>query len=210
MAVSGTVTDRAGNQATVAATVRLDRTAPVVTMSGVPAAPACSTTDLGSGVATAAVLLAVTVRVAGVPVTTASCLGASDRAGNFAPPIVRIFVAPIRFSGFQSPIVGPPAVNVGTAGRSYAVKFQLRDAANAFIGALPAVISTSNQSVNCSTFTGANNALGSGSTAGSSLAYVSSANQYVYTWKTPTAKGCYLLRIGLADGAAYTADFNLK
>jgi hypothetical protein len=127
-----------------------------------------------------------------------------------AVPIIRIYVAPIKFSGFQSPIAGPPAVNVGTAGRSYTVKFQLRDAANAFISALPAVISTTNQSVTCATLTGATNALGSGTTAASSLAYVSSANQYVYTWKTPTAKGCYLLKVGLADGTTYTANFNLK
>ena len=208
--VTGTVSDRAGNQASVTVTVRLDRTAPVVTLTGIPTAPVCTTMDALSGVATQAVLLSVTARVGGVPVTAVTCVGASDRAGNFAAPVVRSFVAPIRFSGFQSPISGSPVVNTGTAGRSYPARFQLRDAGGAFISALAAVTSTTSQSVSCATFTGSSVALPSGSTAASSLAYDTSANQYVDTWKTSTAKGCYVLKVTLADGSSYTANFNLK
>ena len=43
--VSGTVADRAGNEASASVTVRLDRTAPLVTLSGIPAAPTCTTTN---------------------------------------------------------------------------------------------------------------------------------------------------------------------
>ena len=65
-------------------------------------------------------------------------------------------------------------------------------------------------SVSCSSFGSKTNSLGTGSTAAGGLTYDTSANQYVYSWKTPTTKGCYVLSVKLADGSTYKADFNLK
>lgn len=209
-AVTGTATDRAGNQTSVAATVRLDATAPVVTFTGTRPTFACSTTDALSGVATSAALTSSTVRVGGIPTTTVTCAGATDRAANAAPAITRTFIAPIRFSGFLAPVDGPPIVNVGSAGRTYPIKFQLTDAAGAFISVLPAVTSTTYQAVNCSAFTGTSDPLPTLTAGASGLTYDSTANQFTYTWKTPSTKGCYVFRLGLVDGAGYTADFNLK
>ena len=204
------MTDLAGNTGSATATVRIDRTAPVVTLTGYPVHPVCATTDALSGVKVAASLLTATGRVAGIPVTVATCLGALDTAGNLALPVVRIYVAPITFSGFQAPVVGPPTVNTGSVSKAYPVRFQLRDAGGAFISALPAVTPTSYQSVACTTFGTTTSALPNGTNASTSLTYDSKANQYVYTWKTPSTAGCYVLTIGLADGSSYKANFKLK
>ncbi len=209
-AVTRSVTDVAGNTGSATATVRIDRTAPVVSLTGYPIHPVCTTTDALSGVKIAASLLSATARVAGVPVTVATCLGALDVAGNLALPVVRTYVAPITFSGFQAPVVGQPTVNTGSVSKAYPVKFQLRDAGGAFISALPAITSTTYQSVSCTTFGTTTSALPTGTGASTGLAYDSKANQYVYTWKTPSAAGCYVLTIGLADGTSYKANFKLK
>ena len=94
--------------------------------------------------------------------------------------------------------------------KAYPVRFQLRDAGGTFIGALAAVTSTSYQSVSCTTFGTTTSALPTGTNASTNLAYDSKANQYVYTWKTPSTAGCYVLTVGLADGTSYRADFKLK
>jgi hypothetical protein len=209
--VTGSVADLAGNQATATATVRLDRTPPVVTLTGIPKTPACSTTDAGSGVATPAVLQLVTVRVNGIPMTTATCSGASDTVGNVTPSMVfPPYVAPIQFSGFQSPVDGPPVINTGKGGRGYPIKFQLRDAEGQFISALPAVTATTFAVVSCTAFSGTSDALPTLTAGASSLQYDTTSNQYTYVWKTPSKTACYRFRLTLADGASYTANFNLK
>ncbi len=208
--VSGTVLDGAGNRSTVSVTVRLDGAAPTVAFAGTQPAYTCATSDALSGVAASATLASSTVRVNGLPTTTVTCSGATDRAGNPAASISKSFVAPIQFSGFEAPDDGPPIVNTGHAGRAYPIKFQLRDAQGAFITVLPAVTSTTYQTVSCSAFTGTTDPLPTTTTGTSGLRYDSTANHYIYTWATPRVKGCYVFRLGLADGATYTADFNLK
>ncbi|HEV8404110.1 MAG TPA: PxKF domain-containing protein [Candidatus Limnocylindrales bacterium] len=210
--VSGTVADLAGNQASITTVVRIDRTAPVVTVlvSDPPHTAACSTTDALSGVAVQATLTTTTARVNGIPTTTAVCAGASDLAGN-SGSATATFVAPMTFSGFIDPVNGPPVVNTGKAGRTYPIKFQLRDAQGAFISALPAVTSSTYQSVTCSTFGNATaDPLPTDTSGSSGLKYDATTNQYTYTWKTPAATGCYVFRLGLADGATYTANFKLQ
>ncbi len=209
--VSASVTDRAGNQASIAAVVRIDRTAPVVTVviSAPPHVAGCSTSDPLSGVAVQASLTTTTARVNGIPTTTAVCSGATDIAGNTGSATAT-FVAPMAFSGFLSPVDGAPVVNTGNSGRTYPIKFQLRDAHGAFITVLPAVTSTTYQTVTCSTFGSVADALPADTSGNSGLKYDSSSNQFNYTWKTPGTAGCYVFRLGLADGATYVADFKLK
>jgi uncharacterized protein YjbI with pentapeptide repeats len=208
--VTRTVADLAGNVGTATATVKLDRTPPVVTVSGFPLLPICSTTDALSGVANRATISFTFAMVAGVPMATATCSGATDKAGNPAAPVSKTYATPLVFIGFLSPVANPPIVNVGTAGKTYKLPFQLWTLWAARVTTLTSVSSESFASVSCSTFSSKTNSLGSGSTAAGGLVYDTSANQYVYSWKTPTTKGCYVLSVKLADGSTYKSDFNLK
>jgi hypothetical protein len=118
---------------------------------------------------------------------------------------------PYSFGGFLSPIDDPPTVNVGKAGRTYAVKFRVTDANGAYVIDLGAVSSLSYKAVSCGLFASdATDALEVTATGGTTLRYDIDSNQYVYNWDTPGQAGCYELFLTLADGGVQTANFQLK
>ena len=117
------------------------------------------------------------------------------------------------FSGYLVPVYNPPTVNTGKAGKTYPVKWQLRDANGKFINAVSTVTSIASQVTSCGAFVNAPaKSLGGGATGGSSLRYDSTANQYIYNWKTTSswAGTCRQLIIRFADGTFHRADFKFS
>lgn len=95
--LTATCRDRIGNTGSASYTVKVDKTAPVVTVSGVnngasymvgsvPTA-ACNTTDPLAGVATPATVMVTGGNGDGTGSFTATCSGATDSVGNSTAPV---------------------------------------------------------------------------------------------------------------------------
>jgi hypothetical protein len=113
-------------------------------------------------------------------------------------------------NGFLAPVNNPDVVNLGKAGRTYPVKWQLKDAAGNFVTSLAAIKSITFRPVQCGEFTSVQaDALETETSGNSGLAYDDISNQYRYNWATPSA-GCYVLFLSFDTGQVQQAYFNLK
>lgn len=211
-------TDNAGNVSNPSniVTVKIDKTSPIVAVTGVaddatytlgsvPAA-GCSTTDSFSGVSTNAVL-----STTGGPVgtITSTCTGGKDNAGNVRPPVSVTYQVIYNWTGFFSPVDNLPALNSVKAGGAVPVKFSL--AGNQGLAIFKSGSPSSTQ-MGC---TGSVLPILEDETVtagGSSLTYDSTANQYVYVWKTDKnwAGTCRQLIVKLIDGTEHKANFQFK
>jgi hypothetical protein len=224
--VTGNAADKAGNTASATVSgINIDKTAPSVSVTGVsngatytlgtvPAA-GCTTNDQPnlSGVKTNATLQP----LSGGPVgaVTATCSGALDKAGNPGSASVTYNVN-FNWTGFFSPVDNGTTYNTVKAGSSIPVKFNLggNQGLNIFYVAKPSDTYQGSYPLSAKVPCNASSPqdlIEETVTAGqSSLTYDTSANQYVYVWKTDKsyAGTCRQLQVKLADGTMHTALFN--
>lgn len=140
--LTATCKDLAGNLGNASYPVKVDKTAPTVSVTGVTnggqyvfgagPTPGCNTTDGLSGVATSA-SVSVTTPPGGVGLYTATCSGAVDFAGNPQAANVSVnYTVVYGFGGFLSPL---PSSTLAKSGKSIPVKFRFTDAAGVPISA---------------------------------------------------------------------------
>ena len=113
-----------------------------------------------------------------------------------------------QFIGFFNPIVNPPDINTGTAGKSFALKWQLTSAGTP-VSDLTTIATTTFAAV---AMCDPNTAIVPfAKTSGQSTARFDQANmQFVFNWQTPSTVGLYLFRLTLSDGSQHDACVNLK
>lgn len=142
LTLNASCTDQAGNTGNASYTVKVDKTAPTVSVTGVTSGgqyvfgagptPGCNSTDGLSGIATAA-SVTVTTPPGGVGLFTAMCSGAVDVAGNPQAANVSVNYSVVYgFGGFISPL---PRTTLTKSASNIPVKFQLTDAAGVPISA---------------------------------------------------------------------------
>lgn len=219
---SGPSCDPAGNCATGSLTFSIDETPPSIAVGGVSSggvytvgsvpAPSCVASDPspGSGLASPAVLTVSGGNPDSTGTLTATC-AVSDVAGNGASASASYSVHyAIPGGGFQGNVNNPPLLNTGKAGKNYPVQWQIEDATGAYVTSLSVVLSEKYKSVDCAAFAGdPTDALVASTSGSSGLRYDSTANKFLYNWKTPTTAGCYEFYVTLVDGNVLTADFKL-
>jgi hypothetical protein len=199
--------------------VKLDLTPPAVQVAGVTdgaayalgQAPeaACSTTDTLSGVGREATLSVTGGTASGVGSFTASCSGATDKAGNVRDAVSVTYQVGFGFVGFFSPIDNAPVLNRVKAGQAVPVRFSLSGdhgldvMAAGYPRARPIV---------CDSGAAMDEIVETISASSSGLSYDASTGQYIYVWKTPKnfARSCQVLEMKFADGVTRSANFSFR
>jgi hypothetical protein len=139
---------------------------------------------------------------------TATCSGASDKAGNTGSASVSYTVG-YRWSGFLQPIDNLPTVNTVKAGSAIPVTFSLGGnyGLSIFAAGYPKV-----QQVSCSSGAPTDEIEQTVTAGASSLSYDAASGQYSYTWKTDKAwaNTCRQLTVRLVDGSEHVALFQFR
>jgi len=217
---SGDAIDNAGNTARATMSgIDIDLTAPVVSVTGVASGAVydlggvpqagCTTSDALSGVATPATVAVSGGTSNGVGTFTATCSGASDRAGNAASATASYTVRYV-FTGFFAPVNNPPVVNAVKAGQTVPVKFSL--GGDHGLDVLQGGAATS-VAISCDAGAVLDPVELTVTSPGASVfAYDPLTGQYQFNWKTDKgwAGGCRRLLVRLDDGSVHTADFRLR
>ncbi len=162
-----------------------------------------------------------TVGVGKTVTGTAFTLAGTD-AGNYQlASTILTTTANITFgtvSGFYAPVDMTPAgatapvYNTLKGGSTVPLKFEVfaqpdRVGEQKTVEAIGAALSATKVSCESGATEAPVEVLASGST---SLRFDTTADQFIYNWKTPTTVGCYVLKVNLADKSSITAHFRVK
>jgi large repetitive protein len=211
-----TATDTAGNVGSASVTYTVDNTPPVVAITA-PADGAVyllnqnvsanwSATDALSGIASSSGTVP-----SGSPIPTGTAgantftVTATDKAGNTTTKTVNYYVR-YNFIGFLPPVDNPPVFNVGKAGRTFPIKWQLKDANGNFISDLGVVLSL--QYRKTADDSSAPQDQIPDTSGASGLRYDSTSNQFIFNWQTAKSFiGSYEFILKLNDGSVHNALF---
>lgn len=222
--VTTTCTDEAGNPMTASLPVKLDQTAPTLT---VPANITVNATGNSQAVVSFAAatasdnftspVSATCDRVSGasypVGTTTVTC-AATDQAGNTT---TRTFTITVKyaFTGFFQPIDMSTSAslvyNTVKSGSAIPVKFRLGGNQGMTIFAANSPTFTM---IACNAMAPVDDLEELSTATNSGLTWDAAAQQYVYVWKTSTtaqrAGSCYQLTVKFLDGTSQTAFFKFR
>jgi hypothetical protein len=140
---------------------------------------------------------------------------ATDNAGNTNTASASYSVN-YKFTGFLTPLNSDQTgtvLNVGTAGRTYPIKWQLTDANGNYVTDAVPNTAINVGKIACTNVSGdtTDSIDYTSSTGGTALRYDSTANQYVYNWATPSTKNtCYRMTVTTPDSLKHIAVFQMK
>jgi endonuclease G len=212
--LAATCRDRAGNIGTASYSLMIDKTPPVVDLTGgptdggtyyfgaVPAAPICAASEVLSGLSSCTVSGYDTA----VGQHTVSAT-ATDKAGNVSTASRTYIVLAWTFSGFYQPVNMSGVWNTVKGGSTVPLTFEVF-AGPTELTSTSVIVQplTATQSVCSGGVQGEIELLATGGTA---LRYEN--GQFIYNWKTPNTPGsCYVVTITLTDGSSMTAKFQLR
>jgi hypothetical protein len=221
--VSRSATDAAGNTASATVSgISIDNENPTVTsvnvangsytLGGVPTAT-CTATDSFSGVASCKIT--VTGGNPGGVGTFSYTAIATDRAGNTSAALTGTYAVIYRFDGFLQPINDTAhqtgiATSVFKAGSTVPVKFQLKNASGQVVQSAAAPVwltplkgSAMSVPVDESLYTAT-------ADSGTTFKYDTTAQQYIYTWKTGSGGNYWQIGVRLDDGQTYYVNIGLR
>jgi hypothetical protein len=218
--LAGECTDRAGNVGHATFAFRFDATPPSIAIASpadraafllrqtVKASYTCD--DAGSGMADCAGPVA-----SGALLDTSTAgartfaVVARDVAGNNAT-LTHQYAVQFGFDGFFAPLNNLPATNRGPAGRTFPVKFTLRDAAGAAIDDPAAISAVAVVPGACGAF--AVDVAGEDASVDlGGLKYDALTDVWQFNWQTTRSQtGCWTLELHLADGSVRPVRFELR
>lgn len=149
----------------------------------------------------------------GVGLYRATCDGAVDALGNEAEPVTATYrlvygLDADVFTGGSA--VASPGINEGKAGRTYPLRWELRDADGTNFNQLPAVTGWTVYDIDCDYLASAGEELPEGTDVVLSGLSVTADGVYKLNYRTDKQTECSLLMINLADGTNLVARFRLR
>jgi len=218
--ITGSATDVAGNPASASVTLNIDKTPPVVTIivpvegayyrqtqvvsANWTATDALSKIDLAHTSGTVPSGSPIPTGTVGAKTFT---VDATDNAGNTTTKTVTYNVWCYTFIGFLPPVDNLPTFNVGKAGRTFPIKWQLKDYNGNFVSDLISVVKLTYRQI--ATDTSSPQDTIPDTSGASGLRYDSASNQYIFNWQTSStfAGKSYEFVLTLNDGTEHIARF---